>query len=92
MVLINISEDIAKQKKNIAKYNFLYLMAIACYCCLSKMVVGLTAALVAIPAATSRNLSKNLFQFSLFGLIFGVLSAFGNFTFKVTGLVLSFNC
>ena len=79
MVLINISEDIAKAEKiNIAKYNFLYLMAIAVIVALGAKMVGglLTAALVAIPAATSRNLSKNLFQFSLFGLIFGALSAF----------------
>ncbi len=90
MVLINISEDIAKAEKiNIAKYNFLYLMVIAVIVALGAKMVGglLTAALVAIPAATSRNLSKNLFQFSLFGLMFGALSAFlGILLFKVTGL------
>ena len=34
----------------------------------------MTAALVAIPACTSKNLSKNIFQYSLGGLIFGGLS------------------
>lgn len=90
MVLINISEDLAKAEKiNVAKYNFFYLMAIAVIVALGAKMVGglLTAALVAIPAATSKNLSKNLFQFSLFGLVFGALSAFfGILLFKVTGL------
>lgn len=90
MILINISEDIAKAEKiNIAKCNLLYLMAIAIIVALGAKMVGglLTAALVAIPAATSRNLSKNLFQFSLFGLLFGALSALlGILFFKITGL------
>ena len=41
MVLINISEDIAKAEKiNIAKYNFLYLMAIAVIVALGAKMVG----------------------------------------------------
>lgn len=90
MVLINISEDLAKAEKiNIEKYNFIYLMAIAVIVALGAKMVGglLTAALVAIPAAASRNLSKNLSQFSLFGLLFGALSALlGILLFKITGL------
>jgi len=89
MTLINVSEDIAKAEKvNVKKYNFLYLEAIAIIVALGVKMVGglLTAALVAIPAATSRNLSKNLFQFSFLGMLFGILSSlFGIFLFKVIG-------
>lgn len=89
MVLINISEDLARAEKiNVKKYNFLYLGAIAIIVALGVKVVGglLTAALVSIPAATSRNLSKNLLQFSLGGIFFGVLSSFlGILLSKITG-------
>lgn len=89
IILINISEDLAKSEKvKVKKYNLLYLVAIAIIVALGTKVVGglLTAALVAIPAAASRNLSKNLFQFSLFGLLFGVVSSFfGIILFKATG-------
>jgi len=89
MTLINISEDLAKSEGiNVKKYNLLYLLAVAIIVALGVKVVGglLTAALVAIPAATSRNLSKNLFQFSLLGILFGVLSSvLGISLFKITG-------
>ena len=89
IILINISEDIAKAEKiNVKKYNFLYLGAIAIIVALGVKMVGglLTAALVAIPAVTSRNLSKNLFQFSFFGLLFGAISSFlGILLFKIIG-------
>lgn len=89
MILINISEDLAKSEGiEVKKYNFLYLVAIAIIVALGVKVVGglLTAALVAIPATTSRNLSKNLSQFSFFGILFGVVSSFlGILLFKATG-------
>lgn len=89
MILINISEDLAKSEGiEVKKYNLLYLGAIAIVVALGVKIVGglLTAALVAIPAATSRNLSKNLFQFSLFGLLFGATSSLlGILLFKATG-------
>lgn len=89
IILINISEDIARAEKiNVKKYNFLYLGAIAVIVALGVKMVGglLTAALVAIPAATARNLSKNLFQFSLSGLLLGMISSFlGIFLFKIMG-------
>ena len=89
MTLINISEDLAKSEGiNVEKYNLLYLFSIAIIVALGVKVVGglLTAALVAIPAATSRNLSKNLFQFSFDGMLFGVLSSLlGILLFKLTG-------
>ncbi len=89
MTLINISEDLAKSEGiNIKKYNFLYLLSIAIIVALGVKIVGglLTAALVAIPAATARNLSKNLFQFFLGGIFLGALSSFlGVLLFKITG-------
>jgi len=89
MALINISEDLAKSEGiNIKKYNLLYLFSIAIIVALGVKIVGglLTAALVAIPAATARNLSKNLFQFSLWGIFLGALSSFlGILLFKTTG-------
>jgi ABC-type Mn2+/Zn2+ transport system permease subunit len=89
ITLINISEDLAKSEGiNIKKYNLLYLLSIAIVVSLGAKVVGglLTAALVAIPAATARNFSKNLFQFSLSGLSLGAASSLlGIFLFKMTG-------
>jgi len=90
MVLINISEDLAKAEGvNIKKYNFLYLLAVAIIVALGVKIVGglLTAALVAIPAASARNLSRNLFQYSFLSVVFGGLSALlGVFLFQITGL------
>jgi ABC-type Mn2+/Zn2+ transport system permease subunit len=89
ITLINISEDLAKSEGiEIRKYNLLYLLSIAIVVSLGAKVVGglLTAALVAIPAATARNLSKNLFQFSFFGLALGAVSSLlGVFLFEATG-------
>ena len=89
ITLINISEDLAKSEKiNVKKYNLFYLFSIAIIVALGVKVVGglLTAALVAIPAATARNLSKNLLQFSLGGIFLGVLSSsLGILLSKTTG-------
>jgi len=90
IVLINISEDLAKAEKiDIKKYNFLYLGAIGLIVALGVKVVGglLTAALVAIPASTSRNLSRNLFQYSFWAAFFGAISVvFGILFFRLTNL------
>jgi len=90
MVLISISEDLAKgQGINVKKYNLIYLICIALTVALGVRVVGglMTAALVAIPACTSRNLSKNLFQYSYGGMILGGLSCIlGIVGFKLTGI------
>jgi len=79
MTLINISEDMAKAEKlNVKKYNFLYLGCIAVIVALGVKVVGglLTTALVAIPACSARNLSRNLFQYQFWALFFGIFSSF----------------
>ena len=90
MLLINVSEDLAKAEKiDVKKYNLLYLFAIAILVALGVKMVGglLTAALVAIPASTSRNLSRNLFQYNFLSIFFGALSAFlGILLFKLTSL------
>jgi ABC-type Mn2+/Zn2+ transport system permease subunit len=78
MTLINISEDIAKsQKINVGIYNLVYLLSIALIVALGVKVVGglLTAAIVAIPAVTSRNLAKNVVQYKFLALSFGILSS-----------------
>ncbi|MEM3406073.1 MAG: metal ABC transporter permease [Nitrososphaerota archaeon] len=88
MILINISEDLAKvQGIDIKKYNFVYLFLIAIIVALGVKLVGglLTAALVAIPACTARNLSKNLSQYRFNALFFGSISCFfGILFFEIT--------
>jgi ABC-type Mn2+/Zn2+ transport system permease subunit len=88
MTLINISEDLAKiEGISTKKYNFIYLGCIAVIVALGAKVVGglLTAALVAIPASTARNLSKNLSQYSFSSGFLGSLSCLlGILFFKLT--------
>lgn len=88
MVLINVSEDLAKADKiNIKKYNLIYLLTIAIIVALGVKMVGglLTAALVAIPASASRNLSKNLSQYTFLATFFGAISpSLGILIFKFT--------
>ena len=79
MILINISEDLAKsQGISVKKYNLVYLFLIAIIVALGAKVVGglLTAALVAIPACSTRNLSKNMFQYVLGATTIGIVSSF----------------
>lgn len=89
MILASISEDVARSEEaNIRIYNFIYLLSIAIVVALGVRVVGslLTAALVTIPAATSRNLSENHFQYSYGSLALGGLaSGLGILGFKFTG-------
>jgi len=88
MTLINISEDLANVEGiNVKKYNFLYLGCVAIIVALGVKLVGglLTVALVAIPAATTRNLSRNIKEYSFSALLLGILSAvLGIFLFKFT--------
>jgi ABC-type Mn2+/Zn2+ transport system permease subunit len=89
MVLINVSEDLAKsQGINVKKYNLVYLILIAVIVALGVKIVGglLTAALVAIPACSARNLSRNLFQYAFGASIVGIISSSsGIFIFELTG-------
>lgn len=89
MILSSISEDVAKSEgMEVGKYNFIYLLSIAIAVALGVRVVGslLTAALVAIPASTSKNLSKNHFQYSYGSLVLGsIASGLGVIVFMITG-------
>jgi zinc transport system permease protein len=78
MVLINISEDLAKsQGINVEKYNLVYLLLISVIVSLGVKIVGglLTAALAAIPACSARNLSQNLFQYAFGAIVIGITSS-----------------
>ena len=90
MILANISDDLAKSEGiKIKKQNFIYLLSIAAIVALGVKIVGslLVGALVIIPAATARNLSKNLKEYSLGSVVLGILSClFGSLLFKVTYL------
>ena len=90
MIFTGISEDLAKTEGiNVGKNNLIYLACIAIVVALGVRIVGglLTAALVAIPACTSRNLSKNLFQYSYGGMMSGSLACIlGILGFEFTGV------
>ena len=77
MVFIAVSEDLAKSEKiNVDRINLIYLLTVAVVIGLGIRIVGslLTAAIVAIPAATSRNLSVNMKQYAYGGAIAGGLA------------------
>ncbi len=77
MILINISEDLAKvEGVNVRKYNFIYLLAIAIIVALGVKLVGvlLTVALTAIPPATAKNLAVSMKSYFFYSLFFGVVS------------------
>jgi len=89
IVLINISEDLAKsQGINAKKHNLIYLILIAVIVALGVKIVGglLTAALAAIPACSARNLSRNIFQYAFGATIIGIISSsLGISIFELTG-------
>jgi zinc transport system permease protein len=78
IVLISIHEELSKAEGiNVRLYNLIYLSAIAIIVALGVYLVGglMTAALVAVPAAAARNLSKTLSQYGLTAVAFGMVSA-----------------
>jgi zinc transport system permease protein len=78
IVLISIHENLAKTEGvNVTLYNLVYLLAIAIIVALGVDLVGglMTAALVAIPAAAARNVSRTLVQYGLASGAFGIISA-----------------
>jgi zinc transport system permease protein len=77
MILISISRDIAQTRGiNVSRYNFIYLTSIALIVALGVRIIGglMTAAIIAIPASTSRNFSRNLTQNTFFSLLLGTIS------------------
>jgi len=77
LVLMSISPDIAQTRHiPVARYNFIYLACIALVVALGVRIVGglMTAALVAIPASTSKNVSHNLSQYAYISFICGAVA------------------
>ena len=77
LILISISQDIAQiSGYSVARDNFIYLSCIAIIVALGVRIVGglMTAALIAIPASTSKNLTNNLSQYSFMSMVLGALS------------------
>lgn len=89
LVLMSLSDDVARVEKiNTNKTNLIYLLCIAVTVALGIKVVGslLIGALVIIPAAAAKNLSKSMTHYSFGGMALGVLSCIvGLFTYKWTG-------
>lgn len=78
MILINISQDLALvQGISVNTINLVYLLSVALVVALGVRIVGglMTAALVAIPAAASANISTNISQYRFGSLLIGFLSA-----------------
>lgn len=78
MMLMNIHEDLAAiEGINIQRYNLLYLLSIAVIVALGVYLVGglITAALIAIPAASAKNISKDLRSYKTWAVAFGIISA-----------------
>ena len=77
MVLASISSDLAQTSGvNLKLNNALYLICIAVTVALGVRIVGglMTAALLAIPACTAKNISSNLSQYTIFSTIAGGLA------------------
>ncbi len=77
MVLASISSDLAQTSGvNLKLNNALYLICIAVTVALGVRIVGglMTAALLAIPACTAKNISNNLSQYTVLSTIAGGLA------------------
>lgn len=89
IILASVSEDLARSEGiKIKKQNLIYLLSIAAVVALGVKIVGalLVGALVIIPAAAARNLSRNLKEYALGSAALGILSSFlGIVLFKITG-------
>ncbi|MCD6466125.1 metal ABC transporter permease [Candidatus Bathyarchaeota archaeon] len=84
--LINISEDLAKVEGiDVKKYNLIYLFLIAAIVALGTKLVGglMTAAIVAIPSASARNLSRNLSNYRFLAALFGGTSMIAGIALSV---------
>ncbi|MGB9598321.1 MAG: metal ABC transporter permease [Minisyncoccales bacterium] len=90
LLLISISEDLAKAEGlSLKKYQLLYLFSISAIVALGVKFVGglLVAGLTALPAASARNLSKNLKTYKFLSSFFGAISVIlGIFISQTTNL------
>jgi zinc transport system permease protein len=89
-VLIGISPDLAASRGiDLRWHNTLYLLCVALTVALGVRIVGglMTAALLAVPACTARNVSWNLKQYAYFSMAAGGLaSVLGVLGYVATGL------
>ena len=90
LVLMSISTDLAKTTGvNVKLNNLIYLTCIGIVVAMGVRIVGglMTAALLAIPACTSKNITNNLSQYAYVSLIVGACSCvLGIFVALTTGL------
>lgn len=80
-----VSEDLAKSTGiNIQRVNFVFLLMVGLVVALGVKFVGtlLTGALVIVPAAAAKNISRNAVNFQVVSTVFGVLST-------VMGMIIS---
>jgi len=85
LVLGLISEDLAISKGiNVARTNLLYLLLVSVVVAIGIKITGtlLVGFLVIVPAAAARNLSHDLFRYSILSAAFGLVSS-------VAGVLLS---
>ncbi|MFH1536230.1 MAG: metal ABC transporter permease [Patescibacteria group bacterium] len=78
MMLMSVNEDLATiEGVNIQLYNLLYLLSIAIVVALGVYLAGglITAALIAVPAASAKNISKALHSYKTWAIVFGIVSA-----------------
>jgi ABC-type Mn2+/Zn2+ transport system permease subunit len=77
VMMLNIHEELARvEGVNVNFYNFLYLFNIGLVVSIGVYLVGglITAALIAIPSATAKNLSRNLRSYQFLAVISGISS------------------
>jgi len=90
MVLASISSDLAQTSGvNLKLNNALYLICIAVTVALGVRIVGglMTAALLAIPACTAKNISSNLSQYTIISTIAGGLACvLGVIAYAISGV------
>lgn len=88
--LSSISEDLAKAYGiDLKKYNFVYLAAIAIATALGVRIIGglMTVALIAIPAATSRNMNQRLSPYIYTAMLLGAISSgLGIWLYPILGI------
>jgi zinc transport system permease protein len=78
LVLGMISEDLAVSKGiNVSKTDLLYLLLVSLVVAAGIKIVGslLVGFLVAVPAASAKNVSPNLLKYSIVSSVFGAISA-----------------
>jgi len=85
VMMLNIHEELAQvEGVNVNFYNFLYLFNIGLVVSIGVYLVGglITAALIAIPSAIAKNLSRNLRSYQFWAVISGISST-------ITGIYLN---